>query len=181
MNSDTLSKQIYERMRDKSSEELLTIWKENDRGLWSDEAFKAIEEILSSRKMPLPAQGQIKKSIPQSQLLEECWEKPFLSWAFYVIFLLWIVVFHPFFFVAGIFTLSIQSPLHPDLGQSLTSIGQFQDIHAYVFLGLLQIVWVNWGESFPERLAGDEGGGVFYRGKSGQAFLRLHPDHPSPL
>lgn len=89
MNSDTLSKQIYERMRDKSSEELLTIWKENDRGLWSDEAFKAIEEILSSRKMTLPAQGQIKKSIPQSQLLEECWEKPFLSWAFYLLFLLW--------------------------------------------------------------------------------------------
>lgn len=134
MNSDTLSKQIYERMRDKSSEELLTIWKENDRGLWSDEAFKAIEEILSSRKVPLPAQGQIKKSIPQSQLLEECWEKPFLSWAFYILFLLWIVVFHPFFFVAGFFTLSIQSPLHPDLGQSLTSIGQIQDINPYVFL-----------------------------------------------
>ena len=52
MNSDTLSKQIYERMRDKSSEELLTIWKENDHGLWSEEPFKAIEEILSSRKVP---------------------------------------------------------------------------------------------------------------------------------
>jgi len=89
MNSDKLSKQIYERMRDKSSEELLTIWKENDHGLRSDEAFKAIEEILSSRKMPLPAQGQIKKSIPQSQPIEESWEKPFLSWAFYLLFLLW--------------------------------------------------------------------------------------------
>ena len=87
MNSDKLSKQIYERMRDKSSEELLTIWKENDRGLWSDEAFKAIEEILSSRKMPLPAQGQIKKTVPQLQPLEESWEKPFISWAFYILFL----------------------------------------------------------------------------------------------
>ena len=41
------------------------------------------------------------------------------------------------------------------------------------FQGLLPSEWVIWGESFPERLAGDEGGGFFYRGKSGQAFLRL--------
>ncbi len=47
--------------------------------------------------------------------------------------------------------------------------------------GLLPSEWINWGESCPERLAGEEGGGVFDRGKSGQAFLRLHPDHPSPL
>ncbi len=48
-------------------------------------------------------------------------------------------------------------------------------------MGLLPSEWVNLGESFPERLAGEEVGGFFYRGKSGQAFLRLPPDHPSPL
>ncbi len=47
--------------------------------------------------------------------------------------------------------------------------------------GLLPSEWVNWGESFPERLAGEEVGGFFYRGKSGQAFLRRHAAHPSPL
>jgi len=41
--------------------------------------------------------------------------------------------------------------------------------------------WVNWGEPFPERLAGEEVGGVFYSGKSGPAFLRLCAKHPSPL
>jgi len=134
MNSNKLFEQIHERVRKKSTEELLLMWRENDHGLWSDEVFKAIEEILTSRKVPLPAQGQIKKPVPQSQPLGESLGKPFISWAFYVIFLLWIVVFHPFFFVAGFFTYNIESPLHPDLGQSLTSIGQIQDIHAYVFL-----------------------------------------------
>jgi predicted nucleic acid-binding protein len=47
--------------------------------------------------------------------------------------------------------------------------------------GLLPSEWVNWGKSFSERLAGEEVSGFFYRGKSGQAFLRLHADHPSPL
>ena len=37
-------------------------------------------------------------------------------------------------FCRRIFTFSIESPLHPDLGQSLTSIGQIQDINAYAFL-----------------------------------------------
>ena len=119
MKSNKLLEQIHERMGEKSTGELLTIWKDNDRGLWSDEVFKAIEEILTSRKVPLPAQGQIKKTVPQSQPLGESWEKPFISWAFYVIFLLWIVVFHPFFFVAGFLpsvskalsTLTLDNPL----------------------------------------------------------------------
>ncbi len=51
----------------------------------------------------------------------------------------------------------------------------------HFFQGLLPSEWVNFGESCPERLAGEEVGGFFDRGKSGQAFLRLHPDHPSPL
>jgi len=47
-------------------------------------------------------------------------------------------------------------------------------------LALLPSEWVIFGEAFPERLAGEEVGGVFDRGKSDQAFLRLHADHPSP-
>ena len=78
MKSNKLLEQIHERMGEKSTGELLTIWKDNDRGLWSDEVFKAIEENLTSRKVPLPAQGQIKKTVPQSQPLGESWEKPFM-------------------------------------------------------------------------------------------------------
>jgi hypothetical protein len=47
-------------------------------------------------------------------------------------------------------------------------------------LAFLPSEWVNFGEAFPERLAGEEVGGVFDRGKSDQAFLRLHAGHPSP-
>lgn len=60
MKSNKLLEQIHERMGEKSTGELLTIWKDNDRGLWSEEAFKVIEEILSSREVPLPPQRQIK-------------------------------------------------------------------------------------------------------------------------
>ena len=99
MKSDKLLEQIHERIGEKSTGELLTIWKENDRGLWSEEAFKTIEEILSSREVPLPPQGQIKKSVPLYRSPWGSWENPYISWAFYLLFLFWIVVFHPFFFI----------------------------------------------------------------------------------
>ncbi len=54
-------------------------------------------------------------------------------------------------------------------------------VHGEIKKGLLPSEWVKLGESYPERLVGEEVGGVFDRGKNGQAFLRRHPDHPSPL
>ncbi len=69
----------------------------------------------------------------------------------------------------------------PLCGRGLGNIAVTPYMTRQTKLGLLPSEWGNLGESFPERLAGDEGGGFFYRGKSGQAFLRLHPDHPSPL
>jgi len=74
--------------------------------------------------------------------------------------------------------------IHVESTVSLVGDNQ-KEINPFGFLfnekGLLPSEWVNWGESFPERLAGEEFGEFFYRGKSGQAFLRLHADYPSPL
>jgi len=81
MKSNKLLEQIHERMGEKSTGELLTIWKENDHGLWSEEAFKTIEEILSRREVPLPPQGQIKNSVPLYRSPWGSWEKPYISWA----------------------------------------------------------------------------------------------------
>lgn len=55
-SSDALSKKLYENMRQKSTEELLQIWKENDRTEWSDEAYVAIKQVLDERGVSLPAQ-----------------------------------------------------------------------------------------------------------------------------
>lgn len=54
--SNALNKKLYENMRQKSSDELLQIWKENDRTEWSDEAYTAISQILTERNVSLPVQ-----------------------------------------------------------------------------------------------------------------------------
>jgi len=45
-------------MKDKTSDELLTIWQENDMETWSDEAFEAVKAILMQRLVSLPQAGQ---------------------------------------------------------------------------------------------------------------------------
>jgi hypothetical protein len=43
-------------MEGKSTEELLGIWKENNREQWSDEAFEAVRRLLAERDVAVPAQ-----------------------------------------------------------------------------------------------------------------------------
>jgi hypothetical protein len=47
---------IAERMRDKTSEELVSIYTKNDRVEWSDFAFEAIRRVLTERGIPVPQQ-----------------------------------------------------------------------------------------------------------------------------
>ncbi len=58
--SDEIYRQIYSNLNLKDDEELLDIWKTNDRLEWSDKAFKAIEAILTERGVALPEQGEKK-------------------------------------------------------------------------------------------------------------------------
>jgi len=52
--SDSLQEQVYRQMQEKATEELITIWRENDRDAWTTEAFEAIEKILVVRLGRLP-------------------------------------------------------------------------------------------------------------------------------
>ena len=52
----SLSRSIRQNMRLKDSDELLTIWKKNDRLEWSDEAFVVIHDILVERFGSVPPQ-----------------------------------------------------------------------------------------------------------------------------
>jgi predicted metal-dependent phosphoesterase TrpH len=52
--------EIRKSLADKSDEELLQIWKENDRERWSESAFEAIKLILTKRGINLPSQVEHK-------------------------------------------------------------------------------------------------------------------------
>ena len=47
---------IRENMKEKSSEELIEIWKNNDREAWSNSAFEIIKDVLMERHIALPPQ-----------------------------------------------------------------------------------------------------------------------------
>lgn len=53
---------IRRNLRDRSSDELIQIWKENDRERWSGDAFEAIKQILIERGLTIPAQVPEKPS-----------------------------------------------------------------------------------------------------------------------
>lgn len=54
--NDKLHEQIYRNMAIKDTEELLEIWRKNDRVEWSDTAFNVIKEILTERHGEIPHQ-----------------------------------------------------------------------------------------------------------------------------
>jgi hypothetical protein len=54
MNS--LDQEILHNMQAKETEELLVIWETNDRGVWSDEAFSIVHDILVERLGNVPQQ-----------------------------------------------------------------------------------------------------------------------------
>ncbi len=63
MASGLLS-QIRKRFANKTTEELLAIWMQNDRTQWSDETFAAIHEILAERGAVVVPQGPAIQSRP---------------------------------------------------------------------------------------------------------------------
>jgi hypothetical protein len=58
--------QIYRTLDLKETDELLEIWKRNDREEWTDEALKAIEIILTNRLKSLPEKYTVEESNVQS-------------------------------------------------------------------------------------------------------------------
>ena len=50
--------EIYNAMQFKDSEELLSIWQDNDHVSWHDEVFEVVREILEDREEIIPEQNQ---------------------------------------------------------------------------------------------------------------------------
>lgn len=56
--SDSLRKEVFNRLNLKETDELIEIWKTNDRVLWSETAFELTKEILEQRLGKLPTQNE---------------------------------------------------------------------------------------------------------------------------
>ncbi|MFH2107810.1 MAG: hypothetical protein ABII93_03995 [Chrysiogenia bacterium] len=66
---------IQNKMEDKSSIELLDIWKKNDLNEWTGKAMEAIKRILISRNQKLPVKESSKrecKNVPFKLLRTSC-------------------------------------------------------------------------------------------------------------
>jgi hypothetical protein len=61
MKSD-FGKQVYNSLKLKETQDLLSIWYENDHKQWSEEAFQAIELILISRLGKIPPKPEPEKA-----------------------------------------------------------------------------------------------------------------------
>jgi hypothetical protein len=56
--SNNLRKQIHDNLNLKETDELLEIWKTNDRAEWSDTAFDVMKELLEQRLSEIPPQNE---------------------------------------------------------------------------------------------------------------------------
>ena len=57
---------IRQNLANKTSDELLNIWKENDRQRWSESAFEAVKQILTEQGIELPPQDPPKEAKPKA-------------------------------------------------------------------------------------------------------------------
>lgn len=77
---------IRETMQAKSTDELLRIWEENDRGQYSDEAFEAVTQVLTGRGESLPPQPAPKTKVSSEALTKK--KTPIWKMIFCVLLLL---------------------------------------------------------------------------------------------
>jgi uncharacterized membrane protein YhaH (DUF805 family) len=63
--SDTLRDEIYASQNQKATDELLDIWRTNNRLEWTDATFDVIQEILKDRGLDIPRQNEPIRSKPK--------------------------------------------------------------------------------------------------------------------
>lgn len=98
MSSNKLFDQIYSRLELLDTPELLSIWTENNRARWSDQAFATTEAILNKRGVVLPAQKQPGYEQPPGEGPSDHVRDVLVStvgWAPLGIFIIWTLVLAP--------------------------------------------------------------------------------------
>ena len=77
-----LKNQIHIAMQAKETEEFTSIWQDNDRGQWSDEAFLVIHDLLIERTGQLPPQKKPKNEPKDLLPKQPAWKKELEFWLF---------------------------------------------------------------------------------------------------
>jgi hypothetical protein len=78
--------EISEFMQDKNTDELLGIWVENDRRVYLEEAFIAVEQILTNRGVSIPQQQPPKmKAKGLEQFTESAKDNEIKTWGVFLI------------------------------------------------------------------------------------------------
>ena len=73
MDSKLLAR-VCEEMRGRRTDQLLGIWVQNDRDIWSAEAFEAVKMVLVERNVSLPPQNRPARNVPRAQVAaDEFW------------------------------------------------------------------------------------------------------------
>ncbi|MCY2953211.1 MAG: hypothetical protein NTU53_14720 [Planctomycetota bacterium] len=67
MDSKMLAR-VCEEMRGRRTDQLLGIWVQNDRDIWSAEAFEAVRMVLVERNVRLPPQNRPARNVPRAQV-----------------------------------------------------------------------------------------------------------------
>lgn len=72
-NSESLHDQILASMDLKTTEELLQIWVDNDRGAWTDTAFEVVRGLLIQRTHDFPPEQRpyVQPVIPPEHRMED--------------------------------------------------------------------------------------------------------------
>jgi hypothetical protein len=73
--NDDLRNQVFETLNQKETDELVEIWKKNDRVEWSDLAFDVIQEILQNRFGEIPKQNEPILEYVEQEIEEDEYEE----------------------------------------------------------------------------------------------------------
>ena len=139
MSSEKLNEQIGERLEVLGTEELRVIWTENNRAQWSDQAFAAMEVILSERGVDLPSQQEPQYHLTQREGPISYSKKIALTvgmWMMLGAFLIWVLLLAPASEMGFMSTsLSISQ------GKMMIILYPMQDAESFqmLFMGLIDI------------------------------------------
>ena len=70
-DENPLRQTIYQRMREKETDELIEIYQENDLNIWTADALEAVRQILIERLGELPGAGEAEEDVYADEEYEE--------------------------------------------------------------------------------------------------------------
>lgn len=132
MHESELLQSIRHNMQSKSSEELLKIWRKNDRDEWSDEAFSIIHNILLERLENVPEQTRDNRKRKRGKRVKER-ANPLVPRA---------ILFAP----AGLvlFLVLLIPIINPDSEDTWFTVLMFLSMALFFFLPGFYLGWQSW-------------------------------------